>query len=120
FTLNVPLTLTKLRAVLVRSGGETFAFVGTNVHALLALPREEIRTVEGRPVAEFQGRTLSLARLSQILGLPDVPAPADSRIYVVVAAAGDRSGGLIVDALLEERLIVVKRLGMRPRRTRWI
>ena len=78
FTLAVPLTLTTLRALLVNAGGQTFAFVGTNVEKLVTVAPAELRSVEGREMLALGGSPLPVASLAETLGYPArEPARAD-------------------------------------------
>ncbi len=131
FTLTVPLTLTTLRAVLVTAAGQTFAFVGTNVQRLVRAAPAEIRSVAGREMLPLGGPPLPLASLAGVLGLrggPDASAAPpggsdgkkETRLPVVIVAAGERRMAFAVDEFLDEREIVVKSLGARVRRLRHV
>jgi two-component system chemotaxis sensor kinase CheA len=125
FTLAVPLTLTTLRALLVVAGGQTFAFVGTNVQKLLRVTTQELRSVGGREMLSLGGAPLPVASLAETLGLDraNTPHPSPSeggvdrvngnKVPVVIVAAGDRKMAFVVDELLAEQEVVVKRLGSR-------
>ena len=118
FTLAVPLTLTTLRALLVVAAGQTFALVGTNVQKLLRVAPEELRSIGGREMLSLGGSPLPVASLADTLGL-DRPAPSSNgraTVPVVIVAAGDRHMAFVVDELLSEQEVVVKRLGARIRR----
>jgi two-component system chemotaxis sensor kinase CheA len=121
FTLAAPLTLTTLRAVLVGAGGQTFAFVGTNVQRLVRIDPAALRTVEGREMLALGGPPLPLASLADTLGLPSpVPAVDGGRVPALVVAAGDRRAVFSVDEFLAEQEIVIKGLGSRIRRLRHV
>ncbi len=117
FTLAVPLTLTMLRALLVGAGGQTFAFVGTNIQKLLRFDPREFRLVQGREMLPLDGALLPVASLAATLALPTgSPENHGGRKPILVVNAGDRRMAFLVDELLAEQEIVVKNLGARIRR----
>ena len=118
FTLAVPLTLTTLRALLLTAGGQTFAFVDTNVQRLVRINPAELRTVEGREMLALGGPPTPVASLADMLGLPRKQRPEGSKLPVVLIAAGDKRMAFVVDELLYEQEVVVKGLGSRVRRLR--
>jgi two-component system chemotaxis sensor kinase CheA len=118
FALAVPLTLTTLRALLVAAGGQTFAFVGTNVQKLVRADPAALRSVEGREMLALGGAPLPVASLTDTLGLPPREAAPRRKVPAVVVAAGDRRMAFVVDEFLAEQEIVVKGLGSRLRRVR--
>jgi two-component system chemotaxis sensor kinase CheA len=117
FILTVPLTLTTLRAVLVKAGGRTYAFAGTNVHSLLRVNKTDIRSVSGRATLTRGGPALPLASLTTVLdqqiSAPDWPT---SKIPVAIIEAGERRLALAVDEFVAEQEILIKSLGPRLRR----
>jgi two-component system chemotaxis sensor kinase CheA len=121
FTLAVPLTLTTLRALLVRAGGHTFAFVAASVLKLVRVnPAEALRTVEGRRLLTLGGPPLPVASLAEVLGLASEPAVAQGKVPAIIVAAGDRQMAFLVDDLLDEQGVVIKGLGARIRRLRHV
>lgn len=118
FTLNVPLTLTTLRAVLVVAGGRPYALSGTNVHKMARIGPADIRTVAGRKVLAFEDSLLPVASLPALLH-GEAQAPQD-KMLVVVVASGVLRAALIVDELLAEQEILIKSLGTRIRRVPFV
>jgi two-component system chemotaxis sensor kinase CheA len=117
FTLAVPLTLTTLRALLVVAGGQTFAFAGTNVFKLVRVAPGDFRSVEGRDMLALGGTPVPVAGLAATLGLAARElARLDSKVPVLVVAAGDRRMAFVVDEFLSEQEVLIKSLGARIRR----
>ena len=123
FTLSVPLTLTALRAVMLRAGGQTFALAVANVERLVRVDPAEVRMVAGRGVLVVEGGTpIPVAPLTEMLGLPEVPsahAEVGKRPGLIVVS-GDRRAAVLVDELLGEQEVTVKGLGDRLRRVRCV
>jgi two-component system chemotaxis sensor kinase CheA len=121
FVLTVPLTLTTLRAVLFTVAGRTCAFAGTNVHQLVRVPAAEFLPVVGRPMLRLNGQLVPVARLASVLdaGVAGAPWPP-GKIPLIVVAAGDQRVAFAVDDFLAEQEILIKSLGARLRRLRFV
>jgi two-component system, chemotaxis family, sensor kinase CheA len=119
FRLAVPLTLTTLRALQFRAGGQTFALSSANVQRLVRIDPSDLRMVEGREMLATGGPLLPIASLAEVLGLPaQEQAGTDGKMLGLIVAVGDRRMAFVVDDLLIEQEIIVKSLGNRIRRVR--
>ncbi len=111
FVLQLPLTLSVVRTLLVEIGGEPYAFPLAHVGRTVKLPRERIELLEGRPHFTFDGKQVGLVAAHEIL---DTAAPAASdAMPVVVVADHATTYGLAVDKFLGERELVVQPLDAR-------
>lgn len=118
-TLAVPLSLTRLPALLVSAGGQTYAVDSRTVQALIRVPRDRVRTVEGRYVLPLDDGPVPLFVLSDVLDQPaHEPPQSGDKIPVVILTAGGERAAFIVGELLAEQEIVVKDLGPRLSRIR--
>ncbi|NVI97276.1 response regulator [Myxococcus sp. AM009] len=118
FTLDVPLTLSTLRVLLVSAGGQTLALASESVARLVRLAPDEVRDVEGRPAWASGDALVPLASLAEVLGLP--PGPPRARRGAVVLAAGSARAVVVVDEVLAEQEALVRSLGHRVRRARHV
>ncbi len=119
FALAVPLTLTTLRALLVKAGEQTFAWASTNVQRLVRIGPDDIRMVGGREMLVNGKSLLPMASLAETLGLPATTAAgAGGKRPGLIVAAVERRMAFVVDELIAEQEIVVKGLGDRIRRVR--
>ncbi|MDR3636364.1 MAG: hybrid sensor histidine kinase/response regulator [Isosphaeraceae bacterium] len=120
FTLSVPLTMTTLRALLLKAGGQTFALASASVRTLVRVDPEEFHSIEGRLVLARGGPPVPLAHLAGILGLAQPePLRAGVKVPGLILTAGDRRAALLVDVLEAEQEIIIKNLGTRIRRLRY-
>ena len=103
FTLQLPITMSVIRALLVEIDGEPYAFPLTRIDNILFCPHADVRTVEGRQYFERDGVSIGLVMAPQILELGSRSAPADPMPVVVISDRGQQFG-MIVDAFLGERL----------------
>ncbi|MGS0891807.1 response regulator [Burkholderia stagnalis] len=112
FVLQLPLTLSVIRSLLVEVGGEPYAFPLAHVRRTLELAHEDIDVLEGQPHFPFDGRRAGLVAAHQLLdaGEPDVARP---RTAVVVVGGEPELYGVAVDRFLGERMLVVQPLDSR-------
>lgn len=112
FTLQLPITMSVIRALLVEIGGEPYAFPLTRIDQIIHCRHDELRTVEGRQYFDRDGISIGLVLASQILEIPTTGAPSDPLPVVVVSDRGQQFG-LIVDTYLGERDLEVRPLDPR-------
>jgi two-component system, chemotaxis family, sensor kinase CheA len=118
FRISLPITLAIIQALVVRAGGETFAIPLTAVEESLRILEREITTVERKEVYTLRNFTLPLLRLADAFGLEEtrVTGP-DKKWFVVVARAGERQVGILVEALVRQQEVVIKSIGERLKQT---
>jgi two-component system chemotaxis sensor kinase CheA len=114
FTLDVPLTLTSVRAVLVGVGDETFAVDTASIARVIRIGPEDVRSVGERDVVFLAERPVPIVPLAELLGQP--ARAATEKAAAVVLRVGDLQAAILVDQLIGEREIVVRALGPRLRR----
>jgi two-component system sensor histidine kinase and response regulator WspE len=133
FTLQLPLTLSVIRSLLVEIGGEAYAFPLAFVDRTLQLPREQIETLEGHSIFALEGRQIGIVPAHQILETAPLRASSANVELVLIgkrhdmptlsaaeaphaaeaAAQRDELYGLVVDRFLGERMLVVQPLDRR-------
>jgi two-component system chemotaxis sensor kinase CheA len=112
FTLALPLTLTRLRALLVRDGGRVYAFDAAAVARVVSVGQADIRMIEGREVILTRTAPVPIVSLARALGLPDRRS-STGKISVVILASGEQEAAFAVEELIAEGEIFVKNLGVR-------
>ena len=112
--LRVPLTLAIVPALVVRSGGQSFALPQSALVELVYVPkRDEERAVERMGAAELyrlRERLLPVVWLDRLLGLETRNGEDRHGFYMAVLEAEGCRYGLVVDDLLAPEEIVVKPL----------
>jgi two-component system sensor histidine kinase and response regulator WspE len=112
FHLQLPITLSVIRAVVVEVGGEPYAFPHTRIDRLLHVPRDDVRSVEHRQFVAVDGHNVGLVLAGQLLDVPaDPPKGADLSVVLLSDATG--AYGLVVDAIRGEQDLVVRPLDPR-------
>ena len=112
FHLQLPITLSVVRAVLVVVGGEPYAFPHNRIDRLLRVPQKDILSLEGRQYLSIDGQNVGLVFATQLL---DVPAGPSLEGPLAVILVGETSGhyGLVVDSFIGEQDLVVRPLDAR-------
>ena len=108
--ITLPLTLATFRGVLVESARRTFVVPTAQVERVTRFKNEDIRTVEGRDTLSINGRALALTRLAQVLQLPPAAQAKGAETTALILGAGNDRIAFAVDAVLDEREVLVKRL----------
>ena len=110
--LQLPLTLSVLRVLLVEVAGEPYAFPLTQIARALKLQRKDIDVLENSHHFHFDGQQVGLLAAHQVF---DCGAPKPTGDDLPVVVLGDRNAryGLLVDRFLGERELVVQRLDAR-------
>jgi two-component system chemotaxis sensor kinase CheA len=111
FIIKLPLTLAITKALLVRSGGETYAIPLDAVRESIRLSKHDIKTINGLPVAQNRAEVLPLFNLQDAFGFTSQEDPTSTYMPVVVVGGEKHQLGLIVDRLEGEQDVVVKSMG---------
>ena len=112
FHLEVPLTLSVVRSLVVEVSGEAYAFPLAHIERTLELSAEAIVQIEGRQQFWHEGRHIGLVSASQLLNRP-VSQNGEQSIKVVVIRERDTLYGVAIDRLVGERVLVVMPLDQR-------
>ncbi|RBH54668.1 MULTISPECIES: hybrid sensor histidine kinase/response regulator [Pseudomonas] len=106
FHLEVPLTLSVVRSLLVEVGGEAYAFPLAHIERMCDLAPEDIVQLEGRQHFWHEGRHVGLVAASQLLQRP-ASEHHDGNLKVVVIRERDAVYGVEVERFIGERTLVV-------------
>ncbi|WP_339406807.1 hybrid sensor histidine kinase/response regulator [Pseudomonas helleri] len=106
FHLEVPLTLSVVRSLVVEVADEAYAFPLAHIERMCELQSDDIVQLEGRQHFWYEGRHVGLVAASQLLQRP--PAQGnDDTLKVVVIRERDAVYGVAVDRFIGERTLVV-------------
>jgi len=119
-TLQLPLTLSVLEALIVQSGGETFAIPLNYVQEILKVREPEIMTLGAREAIKVRGATTPLYTLAGMLDLPEHASGEAAGMAAVVLKHCDQRVACIVDAHLGNSEVVVKALGKQFKNVRFL
>ncbi len=110
FTMNVPVSLTRIRAILLRVGDEQYALPSVMVARMEALPRSAIFTAEGQTMVMLNQRPMPLISLGLLLDIPSTGVEQEV-ITIVAIETGEKAVAFEVDTLYSEMELVLKPLG---------
>jgi len=106
FHLQLPLTLSVIRALLVEIGGEPYAIPLSRIDRTLRLDTSQLESLEGRQYFTLGTQHVGLVFASQVLDCSGGPGNSD---FLPVVVLGERLhlSGLVVDRFIGERNLVV-------------
>lgn len=122
FVLTLPLTLAIIQALILSSGGETYALPLSVVDEVLGGDDMGYDTIDGMPVAvDREGSIIPVHHLDALLGYSHdhkrLPNPHE---HVVLVESGGQRKALVVENLLGRREIVIKPLSRMLRGARGV
>lgn len=111
FRLQMPLTMSVVRALLADIGGEVYAFPLNHLLRVLRIDTDAIEQIEGHQHFNWEGRQVGLITAHQVLhsGMPELGA----ELSVIVIGNPAHPHGIVVDRLLGEQELVVHTLDSR-------
>ncbi len=108
-SIKIPLTLAIIQTLLIRSSKHVFAVPLTSVREIIQIAPHEITTIEGFEVIKFRDETIPVLRINEIFRLKQ-PLEANGTKFLVLASAGLKSVGFLVEELIGEQDVVIKPL----------
>jgi len=111
FSIQLPLTLSIITALLVKVQEETYALPLSSITETLLLDEEQIMSAHGREVIDFRGRIVPLISMAEAFDVPMVEKNTEKVYPVVIINKENKEAGLIVDSFIEQKEIVLKSLG---------
>ena len=106
FTLELPLSLAVVRAMVFSLNGQRYALPVTYITETFFMEEKQVKTVYHRELFPIRNDILPLVKLSDYLGC----TPSSSRKAVIVVQYEGKSRGFVTDEILDEEEIVVKKL----------
>ena len=111
FDMQLPLTLSVIRALVVLIGNEPYAFPLARVHRIVRVEGSELSSVEGRQHFTLDGRQVGVVWGHQLLDI-GAAEPKDS-MSVVVIGDHEATWGIVVDRFVGEQELVLRGLDAR-------
>ncbi|NGM89109.1 hybrid sensor histidine kinase/response regulator [Parapusillimonas sp. SGNA-6] len=112
FQLQLPLTQSVLRSLLVDIGGEPYAFPLAYVVRTLELHKDQIACLQGQQHVAFDGQRIGLVPGHQVMQRSASRQPGVT-VPVIVIGDHHKKFGLVVDRFLGERMLVAQPLDPR-------
>jgi two-component system chemotaxis sensor kinase CheA len=111
FSVQLPLTLSIIAAMLIRLGSEKYAIPLSSIVETAIINKSQIRTIHGNKMLEFRNSHIPLVSLSRLFSVPDYDESSEEETEIVVVRKGERLVALAVDDFIGQNEIVIKNLG---------
>lgn len=110
FSIQLPLTLSIISAMLVGIQKEKFAIPLSSIIETAIVKKEDILNAHSQKVIDFRGKVVPLLFLKDIFEVPFTSEQNDFS-SVVIVRKGEKMAGLVVDSFIGQQEIVLKSLG---------
>ena len=114
FVLQLPITVSVIRALLVEIAGEPYAFPLSRIDRIFMLNRSDVHELEGKQHAMLDDQPVGLVDATRVFDLPITQVSPDGELLPVVVAS-DRSHrfGVVVNRFLGEHDLRISPLDAR-------
>ncbi|MBN8250065.1 chemotaxis protein CheA [Priestia flexa] len=110
FSIQLPLTLSIISALLVNMQDERYALPLSSIIETALVNKKDVMKAHGQEVIDFRGKIIPLLNLKKLFDVPEISEEKD--VYpVVIVRKSDKTAGLIVDSFIGQQEIVLKSLG---------
>ncbi|MFC4598961.1 chemotaxis protein CheW [Cohnella hongkongensis] len=111
FSIQLPLTLSIIAAMLIKQGSEKYAFPLSSIVETGSIKRAEIRTLHGNRMIDYRQSIIPVISLAQLIDSPDYRDDEESETEMLVVRKGDKLAAVLVDEFIGQSEIVLKPLG---------
>lgn len=111
FSVQLPLTLSIISAMLIKLGSEKYAIPLSSIVETGIIRKEQILQVHGNKMIEFRNTIIPLVSLSKVLDSPDFNENDELETEIVVVRKGEKWAAVMVDEFIGQSEIVLKTLG---------
>jgi len=111
FSVQLPLTLSIIAAMLIRMGSEKYAIPLSSIVETGIVKRGQIKHVHGSRMVQFRESLIPIISLSRFFDVPDFDEETEEETEIVVIRKGDRLAALTIDDFIGQSEIVIKNLG---------
>jgi two-component system chemotaxis sensor kinase CheA len=111
FSVNLPLTLSIIGAMLVAVGDEKYAIPLNSIVETAAVNAAKIRKLHGNDHLEYRGSIIPVVDLGVVFEVPGYQAPPEGERNLVIVRKREKLAALIVSDFIGQQEIVLKNLG---------
>ncbi|GKU78646.1 chemotaxis protein CheA [Paenibacillus sp. L3-i20] len=111
FSVQLPLTLSIISAMLIKLGDEKYAIPLSSIVETGIIQRSSILNVHGNQMIEFRNTIIPLLSLSQVLESPSFDETKEQETEIIVIRKGEKWAAIMVDEFIGQSEIVLKSLG---------
>lgn len=110
FSVQLPLTLSIISAMLVRVVNEKYAIPLSSIVETMIIPKSQIRNAHGMKMINYRNSVIPITSFAQIYNCPEPGDEGDSS-NVAIIRKGERVAAFIIDEFIGQSEIVLKTLG---------
>ncbi|WEK56170.1 MAG: chemotaxis protein CheA [Candidatus Cohnella colombiensis] len=111
FSIQLPLTLSIITAMMIKLGSEKYAFPLSSIVETGSIPRSSIRSLHGTSIIDYRNSIIPVVSLSQLVDCPDFNDEQEEESELLIVRKGDKMVGVLVDEFIGQSEIVLKPLG---------
>jgi len=111
FSIQLPLTLSIIAAMLIKLGSEKYAFPLSSIVETGALKRKDIRTLHGNRMVDYRESIIPVISLAELVESPSYRDDEETETEMLVIRKGDKLAAVLVDEFIGQSEIVLKPLG---------
>ncbi len=111
FSVQLPLTLSIIGAMLIRVSEEKYAIPLSSIVETAIIEKSRIRKVHGKMMIDFRNTVIPVIALDDLLNCTRNEEEVKNEHEIVIVRKGDKLAALIVDELIGQQEIVLKTLG---------
>lgn len=110
FIINLPLTLSTDHGLMIRIGDDNFAIPISSVEHVTEIKRDEIINIGGSQAILLNDEAIPLRNLATVLELKKNEFKSLDHLFIVVISKGQQRVALLVNEIIGEQELVIKRL----------
>ncbi|WP_314586168.1 chemotaxis protein CheA [Paenibacillus terrigena] len=111
FSVQLPLTLSIIAAMLVRVGEEKYALPLSSIVETMIVDHKNIRHVHGSTMIDYRESVIPIVSLANVFDCPKSSEVEKDTSDVIVIRKGERLAAFMVDDFIGQSEIVIKTLG---------
>lgn len=111
FSVQLPLTLSIISAMLIKLGTEKYAFPLSSIVETASIKQSDIRTMHGLQMIEYRQSIIPVVSLAEQVKSPDYSEAGEADTEMLVIRKGDKMAAVLIDEFIGQSEIVLKTLG---------
>ncbi|WP_373229572.1 chemotaxis protein CheW [Cohnella sp.] len=111
FSIQLPLTLSIISAMLIKLGSEKYAFPLSSIVETGSVKQTDIRTMHGNRMIDYRQSIIPVVSLASLTDSPDYRDDGETETEMLVIRKGDKLAAVLVDEFIGQSEIVLKPLG---------
>jgi two-component system chemotaxis sensor kinase CheA len=111
FSIQLPLTLSIIAAMLIKQGSEKYAFPLSSIVETGSVKKTDIKTMHGNSMIDYRQSIIPVVSLAKLIDSPDYRDDEEAETEMLVIRKGDKLAAILVDDFIGQNEIVLKPLG---------